>query len=88
MSEQEPAAGPQYELDEETQGLIEVALNCLMTLADAQLDEDARQNLVTIGDALADAFGIAQLELEQDTTDSGEVIYRPKGGLFNDEDEE
>ena len=86
MSEQEQTESPQYELDDETQSLVEVALNCLMTLADAQLDEDARLNLVTIGDALADAFGIVQLELEQDTTDSGEVIYRPKGGIFPNED--
>jgi len=86
MSEQEPTESPQYELDDETQSLVEVALNCLMTLADAQLDEDARLNLVTIGDALADAFGIVPLELEQDTTDSGEVIYRPKGGIFPNED--
>ena len=86
MSEQESTESPKYELDDETQSLIEVALNCLMTLADAQLDEDARLNLVTIGDALADAFGVVQLELEQDTTDSGEVIYRPKGGIFPNED--
>ena len=86
MSEQEQTESPQYELDDETQSLVEVALNCLMTLADAQLDEDARLNLVTIGDALADAFGIVQLELEQDTTDSGEVIYKPKGGIFPNED--
>jgi len=66
MSEQEPTESPQYELDDETQSLIEVALNCLMTLADA--------------------LGIVQLELEQDTTDSGEVIYKPKGGIFPNED--
>ena len=86
MSEQESTEGPKYELDDDTQSLIEVALNCLMTLADAQLDEDARVNLVTIGDAIADAFGIVPLEIEQDTTDSGEVIYRPKGGIFPNED--
>ena len=75
-------------IDSDTLQLIEVALNCMNTLADAQLLEQGRDDLITIADELGFRFGMAALQLE-DTGEQdadGEKIYKPLGGVFNDED--
>jgi|TARA_B110000483_G_scaffold101653_1_gene124435 hypothetical protein len=75
-------------IDADTIALIEVALNCMTTLADAQMLEQSRDDLLTICDELGFRFGIAAIELE-DTGEQdadGEKIYKPLGGVFNDED--
>ena len=75
-------------IDPDTLALIEVALNCMNTLADTQMLEQARDDLITIADELGFRFGIAALELE-DTGEldaDGEKIYKPLGGVFNDEE--
>lgn len=75
-----------YILDEETQKLIEVALNCISTLADAQLSEDAREDLLLIADEIARVFCVDAIEVvEQHHGD--EVIYKPRKGIFDDEDD-
>ena len=84
MQDQEP---PNYDLDSETLTLIEVALNCLVQLSEAQLDEEAAQNLLAIADELAVRFNISRSEIEE-TLHGDEVIYKPKGGLFKDEEDE
>ena len=75
-------------IDADTIALIEVALNCMNTLADTQMLEQARDDLITIADELGFRFGIAAIEL-QDTGEldtDGEKIYKPLGGVFNDEE--
>jgi hypothetical protein len=82
---------PVYILDAQTQELIEATLNCLVTLADTQILEEGHDAILAIADELALRFGIERLEVEETvhTTDDGdEIIYKPKDGLFNDDDEE
>lgn len=76
-------------IDADTIALIEVALNCMNTLADAQMLEQSRDDLLTIADELGFRFGIAALELEDtgEVDEQGEKIYKPLGGVFNDEDD-
>lgn len=75
-------------IDADTIALIEVALNCMNTLADTQMLEQARDDLITIADELGFRFGIAAIELEDtgDVDEEGEKIYKPLGGVFNDEE--
>ena len=75
-------------IDSDTLALIEVALNCMNTLADAQLLEQGRDDILTIADELGFRFGIAAIELEDtgEVDDHGEKIYKPPGGVFNDEE--
>lgn len=75
---------PIYIVDDDTRQLLEVACNCLATLAEAQVNEEAAQGLVTIADALAERFNIGHLDQEIHTTDDGEeeIILKPQGGIF------
>ena len=75
-------------IDSDTIALIEVALNCMNTLADAQMLEQSRDDLLTIADELGFRFGIAAIQLEDtgEVDEEGEKIYKPLGGVFNDED--
>jgi hypothetical protein len=77
-------------IDSDTIALIEVALNCMNTLADAQMLEQSRDDLLTIADELGFRFGIAAIQLEDtgEVDEEGEKIYKPLGGVFNDEDDE
>jgi hypothetical protein len=80
-----------YEVDDETRNLIEAACNCMVSLAEAQIDPEAAANLMAMADALADRFAINAIELEQhhhSTDDGEETILAPKGGLFPDLPEE
>lgn len=76
-------------IDSDTLRILEVVLNCMNQLADAQIQEQDRQDLITIADELGLRFGIQAIELEEtpDLDDNGDVIYKPKGGLFNDDDD-
>ena len=76
----------QYSVDEETQNLIEVALNCMLQLSSAQVDDDAAENLELLADELAKRFGIRPVELEEQQH-GDEIIYKPRGGVFRDDDE-
>jgi hypothetical protein len=76
-------------IDADTMALIEVALNCMTTLADAQMLEQSRDDLLIICDELAFRFGVSAIQVE-DTGEQdadGEKIYKPLGGVFNDEDD-
>ena len=77
---------PKYELDEETQSLIEVALNCLVQLSEAQIEQEAGENLVLIANEIAERFGITRIDVLEEQHD-GETILKPKGGIFGDEDD-
>lgn len=81
---------PPYQVDEETQELLEAALNCLVRLSDAQVSDEGIDGLLSIAEQLSEAFGIQQLDAEVHYNESGEeIIYKPRGGLFgNDEDED
>ena len=88
-NENEPTPPPVYtNIDDDTLQLIEVALNCMMQLSDVQMDESARENVVMIADEIAARFAISAMHVEEEVTDDGETIYKPRGGVFNDLDEE
>jgi hypothetical protein len=79
-----------YAVDDETRLLIETACNCIVALSEAQLLEESKQGLLSIADALASRFAIQALEVEEEihSTDEGEeIIYKPKGGIFQDRDD-
>lgn len=91
----EEAVTPIYLVDDETEDLLMTALNCMVTLADAQIDPVSGDALVAIADELALRFAIDRFEVEETvhTDDNGveEIIYTPKGGSVmpdTDEDEE
>lgn len=73
-------------IDADTLNLLEVALNCMVQLSDAQIEEPAKENLLVIADEIALRFGIARMEVEEQLH-GDEVIYKPRGGIFNDEEE-
>ena len=75
---------PVYLVDEGTQELIEISLNCMVQLGDAQMDDSARENLLTIADEIAVRFGLHAYSVEEEITSDGETIYKPRGGVFND----
>lgn len=81
-----------YEVDEDTRLLVETACNCLVTLAEAQISEEAKENLITVADALAERFAISTMELEErhyQTEEGEEIILAPKGGsIFRDRDDD
>lgn len=79
---------PVYELDDDTLSLVEVCLNCMISLSEVQMNDDDRENLQLIADELANRFNIATAVIAQETTVDGETIYRPKGGVFGDLDDE
>jgi hypothetical protein len=83
---------PVYIVDDATQELLETALNCMITLSDAQIDPAAGDALAAIADSLAERFAINRFEVEETvhTHEDGEeeVIYKPKGGIMPDNDEE
>jgi hypothetical protein len=86
---------PMYMVDEETRDLIEAALNCMISLSEAQVNPDSAEGILGIADSLAIRFGISRIEVEQElhtTEDGDEVIYRPKDSIFKskllDDDEE
>jgi|TARA_B110000977_G_scaffold15274_1_gene18791 hypothetical protein len=83
---------PVYILDDDTTYLIESALNCMITLADAQVDEASKDNLELIADEIANRFGINSYKVVETvhTSDDGEeeVIYSPLDGLGLGDDTE
>jgi len=76
-----------YEVDEETRSIIAVACDLILQLSDAQVDDQSRTNLGVIADSLGERFGIAAVEIVEEQH-GDEIIYRPKDGLFNDDDDE
>ena len=88
---------PVYIVDDATEELLMTALNCMVTLADAQIDPISGEALIAIADEIAERFAIDRFEVEETvhTDDNGdeEIIYSPKGGsimpdLDDDDDDE
>lgn len=76
---------PVYEVDEETRALLEAALNCLVSLSQAQITEESQQGILAIADSIALRFDISRIEVEEEvhrTEEGDEVIYRPKDSIF------
>jgi hypothetical protein len=84
---EDPKNIPIYELDADTKNLVEVALNCIISLSEAQIEPDSKENLLIIADEIALRFGIPKMEIEEQLH-GDEVIYRPRGGIFNDDESE
>lgn len=74
-------------LDPDTHEILEAALNCLVSLSDAQVTEEGADAIMAIVEALALRFGIEAVEAEIHSSEDGdEIIYKPRGaGLFPDE---
>jgi hypothetical protein len=53
-----------YETDEDTLHLLEVALNCMVTVAEAQMSEENAEAMMLLADELADRFGIEKVDTE------------------------
>ena len=90
-----PEETPVYIVDDATEELLMTALNCMVTLADAQIDPMSGDALIAIADEIAERFAIDRFEVEETihTDDNGdeEIIYSPKGGSVmpdRDDDEE
>ena len=79
-----PEETPVYIVDDATEELLMTALNCMVTLADAQIDPISGEALIAIADEIAERFAIDRFEVEETvhTDDNGdeEIIYSPKGG--------
>jgi len=62
---------PYYEVDEETQNLLEVALNMMAQTATLQINEESANGLLDICDSIAERFGIDSHEIavKDDTPD-------------------
>ena len=79
-----PEETPVYIVDDHTEELLMTALNCMVTLADAQIDPMSGDALIAIADEIAERFAIDRFEVEETvhTDDNGdeEIIYSPKGG--------
>lgn len=76
---------PVYNVDEQTRDLIEAALNCMISLSEAQISEESAEGILGIADSLAVRFGIARIEVDAEVhTEDGvdEVIYKPKDSIF------
>jgi len=83
-----------YIVDSGTQELISTVIGVLHMAAMMQLSEESRQNLTIIADELGERFGIdASILVEEEAysdpeTGEEEIIYKPHGGLFQDDDED
>ena len=75
-----------YVLDDETQKLIEISLNCMVSLADAQMLEQAREDLLVCADELARVFNVPHIDVVE-SHHGDEIIYKPRKGLFDDEED-
>lgn len=77
---------PVYILDEDTQGLVVVALDALITLSDSQVDDASSAALQVIADTLAERFAINHYEvietIHTDELGNEEIIYKPRGGVL------
>ena len=82
-----------YIVDEDTASLIATVVGVTRMAALAQINEEARENLEIIAEALADRFGIESSmvveELVHNDPETGEeeILYKPRGGLFGDDEE-
>jgi len=76
-----------YVLDDETLKLIEIALNCMVSLADAQMLEQASKDLLLCAGELARVFNVPHIDVVE-SHHGDEIIYKPRKGIFGDEEEE
>jgi|SaaInl74LU_5_DNA_1037368.scaffolds.fasta_scaffold24391_3 hypothetical protein len=86
-----PEDAPVYLVDPVTEELLMTALNCMITLADAQVTESDGAALIVIADTLAARFALNKFEVVETvhTDDDGdeEIIYTPKSGSIIPDDE-
>jgi len=90
--ERDPNVPDVYIVDSETEALLQSVVGCVQILANSQMNERARDDLHIIALELQDRFGLDDEEFkvqelvhtDPDTGDE-ELIYKPLGGVFNDE---
>jgi hypothetical protein len=54
----------QIEVTDDLKEMLEAALNCMMVVADAQINDEAAEALEIIADAIAEEFGIEKINTE------------------------
>jgi len=54
----------QVEITDELKEMIEAALNCMMVVADAQINDESAEALEMIAEAIAEEFGIERINTE------------------------
>ena len=90
--ERDPNVPDVYIVDSQTEELLQSVVGCVQILANSQMNERARDDLHLIALELQDRFGLDDEEFrvqelvhtDPDTGDE-ELIYKPLGGVFNDE---
>jgi hypothetical protein len=90
--ERDPNAPDVYIVDSQTEELLQSVVGCVQILANSQMSERSRDDLHLIALELQDRFGLDDEEFrvqelvhtDPDTGDE-ELIYKPLGGVFNDE---
>jgi hypothetical protein len=90
--ERDPNVPDVYIVDSQTEELLQSVVGCVQILANAQMSERSRDDLHLIALELQDRFGLDDEEFrvqelvhtDPDTGDE-ELIYKPLGGVFNDE---
>jgi len=89
---EEEKSTPVYIVDDATEELLMTALNCMITLSDAQIDPTTGDALAAIADEIALRFAINRFEVEEtihtDEDGEEEIIYKPKGGIMPDTEED
>jgi hypothetical protein len=90
--ERDPNVPDVYIVDSQTEELLQSVVGCVQVLANSQMSERSRDDLHLIALELQDRFGLDDEEFrvqelvhtDPDTGDE-ELIYKPLGGVFNDE---
>ena len=90
--ERDPNVPDVYIVDSQTEALLQSVVGCVQILANSQMNERSRDDLHLIALELQDRFGLDDEEFkvqelvhtDPDTGDE-ELIYKPLGGVFNDE---
>jgi hypothetical protein len=90
--ERDPNVPDVYIVDSQTEELLQSVVGCVQILANSQMSERSRDDLHLIALELQDRFGLDDEEFrvqelvhtDPDTGDE-ELIYKPLGGVFNDE---
>jgi hypothetical protein len=90
--ERDPNVPDVYIVDSQTEELLQSVVGCIQILANSQMSERSRDDLHLIALELQDRFGLDDEEFrvqelvhtDPDTGDE-ELIYKPLGGVFNDE---
>ena len=82
-----------YIVDDDTADLLATAIGVLQMMSQVQMGEDHRENLLIIADEIQarfaiekDSITVEEIVTSDPETGEEEILYRPKGGVFGDDD--